>query len=379
MWRRLEMQRKKLKSLSICRFIAMILVMYGHLIEVGQYAVEIPGVIDGVMPHTIIDPVNFKLQGIGSFLFSCLKTQSAIVGVVVFFILTGYLITFTLEKYNRIEFIVNRFFRIYPTLFIATLLWGGIAFVSQGLTFSPLQYFSQITLLYQVLNVDCFMGVLWTLTIEVFFYAIAALWKRFDEYSIAATYIIIILSGIFYYEFPNRHTYNMFYDLRYFGFILLGCSIALCQSQKRIHFSFRRKVVMIGLPFCLNLIIFQAARGLFGDETTYPNFFSHLIPLILVLGLLCLEKYYPALFDRIPKVFYGISDLTYPVYLSHVCIGLTCMYHLSQMGVNRYLTVISGFIMALIVGKILAMLIERPAIALHRRIIAVMQKIPEGH
>ena len=349
----------------------MFLVMWAHIISTGMNAYEIPGVINGVMSVPIING-GYRLGILEYLCINKLHTQTGILGVAMFFICTGYLVPSMLERYRRREFLINRFFRIYPVLATTVLLWGIVVFLSQGVAFNWKQYLSIITLSHQLFAVPSFMGILWTLVIEVFFYVIAAMWRKIDEAVIAAMYIIIILTGLLYHEFPNRFTGDLFYDLRYMGFILLGSAVYCAQHNK--NSSVVQKLVTVGLPFLCNLLIFQGARYVFGDETTYPNFFSHLIPLLIMLGLLYLETRCPALFNHIPSFFTRIAELAYCVYLSHVCIGLTCMFWLSKIGMNPYLVALSGFVSSFLVAKVMYLLIERPFARWSRSIIHTMKR-----
>lgn len=362
---------KKLKSLDVYRLLAMFLVMWGHLIGTGMNAYEIPYVIDGVMLNPIIDSSNFKLQFLEAFLYYKLNTQAAVLGVAMFFVCTGYLVPSMLQRYSRKQFLINRIFRIFPVLVASTLFWGVVVFISQGIVIEPKQYIASFTLLFQPLGIATFMGVLWTLTIEVLFYLVAALCRKIDERTIVSIYIIIVLLGVIYREFPNRHVYNLFYDFRYMGFILLGSAVYCAKNSA--YSSKIGKFVVIGLPFVLNLLIFQIGRDVFGDDTTYPNFFTHLFPLLIMLGLLCLEERHHVLFDRIPTPIYRISELAYPVYLTHVCVGLTCMFWLAKIGMNRYVVVLMGVVSSLAVAKVMALLIERPAIMWSRKLIVAEQ------
>jgi peptidoglycan/LPS O-acetylase OafA/YrhL len=98
------------------------------------------------------------------------------VGVVAFFLVSGYVIPLSLERQSQRTFWVRRFFRLYPVYWLALAVYVAIDWkvVSQAGSLSPL------TLLLNVLMVQGAIGVVtilppgWTLGIELVFYAQSA-------------------------------------------------------------------------------------------------------------------------------------------------------------------------------------------------------------
>ncbi len=352
----------------------MVLVMWGHLINTGMCDYEIPGVIQGRMSSPIIEPAGYVLGIFESFLFNRLHTQAAVMGVVMFFICTGYLVTGMTQRYSTKEFLVNRFFRIFPVLWISLIIIGVTVFFSQGIVVSPLQFFASATLLFQPIKVASMAGVLWTLVIEVLFYLFVALYGRIDESFILFLYLVIVLCGIVYCEFPSTDAYNLLYDLKYMGFTLFGVAVKLAENSndKGIQ-RFRIPAV----SFVLNQVIFLVLQARIGDVTTYPHFFTHFIPVAIFLFLLGMEKSFPDCFNKVPKVVSSLAEIVYPGYLLHVCIGLTVMYWSAQAGVNRYLLPVLGAIVSLCVAKALQVSVEKWAIGQSKKIIARLRQSVE--
>lgn len=95
------------------------------------------------------------------------------VGIVAFFMVSGYVVGLTLTSQSPRTFAVRRFWRLYPIYWLTTLLWAGVWLLS-GHSFEPdLSLFIVTT---NVLMVQGFVGVLsilgpgWTLGIEIAFY-----------------------------------------------------------------------------------------------------------------------------------------------------------------------------------------------------------------
>ncbi|CAN5738992.1 acyltransferase [soil metagenome] len=93
------------------------------------------------------------------------------IGVAIFFIVSGYLIPVTLDRSGNgvvRRFLVNRFFRLYPTYWVSILV-----LVIGATTALPLfQLLINLTMLQRFVGVGDLNGVFWTLQIELVFYAL---------------------------------------------------------------------------------------------------------------------------------------------------------------------------------------------------------------
>src|SRR5688572_29499648 len=91
-------------------------------------------------------------------------------GVFLFFIISGFVITQTLERTKRArDFVVSRFSRIYPSFWTAVLLtWGLVAvFGLPGREVTPVEALINLTMLQDHFFVRQVDYVYWSLTMEV--------------------------------------------------------------------------------------------------------------------------------------------------------------------------------------------------------------------
>lgn len=85
----IKSEKKIVHSVMIYRFIAMLLVMYGHLVSVPTFSYEIPNVISGTLAKTIlttkysyhnrydIAEITYKFRNFGrSNVFYCIRLFS---------------------------------------------------------------------------------------------------------------------------------------------------------------------------------------------------------------------------------------------------------------------------------------------------------------
>ena len=156
------------------RGLAALSVAISHL--VGVYWV-LPDVVSAVTfspaqagppPATLLAVVAYPWFNFGPF------------GVGVFFLISGFVIPFSLEKHGRLSFAAARLLRIYPTYIIAFLLEMAALYAASLAWHRPFAYGAR-TIIANALLVYDLMGepsvdlVNWTLSVELKFYLLAIL------------------------------------------------------------------------------------------------------------------------------------------------------------------------------------------------------------
>ncbi len=104
-------------------------------------------------------------------------------GVSIFFLISGFVIPFSLNRLAPVKFLVARLLRIYPTYIVASLIMLALVYLSSrywGQPFSMAldRLFANLLLLQGNLHYPSIDMVNWTLAIEIKFYIIAALLYR---------------------------------------------------------------------------------------------------------------------------------------------------------------------------------------------------------
>ena len=143
-------QTERQPSIDLLRFIAAIMVATMHWgLEFGSESYE----------------RIYELPLVGDLV------KNGSLGVNIFFVISGFVIIGTAQKYNAIEFIFARFIRLFPGLFISMLLvlMVGSHFIhpyEKPFT----SFFHSIFLTYQLAGAQPLATPLWTLIIEIKFY-----------------------------------------------------------------------------------------------------------------------------------------------------------------------------------------------------------------
>lgn len=364
-------KNKTVKSIALYRFVAMILVVTGHLITVATYSYEIVDVINGPLESPIL-PTNFLASFDGS-LATTFHTNFGSLAVVMFFIASGYLISMMMDRYSRLEFGVNRVFSIFPTLWASVILVALVVYVSQGIVYSWADLLGSMFPFIPRTSGTFVTLVLWTLQIEIKFYLLAFIFWKNRKDLVVYGYIITIFVALFYYEYRSPWVHTQMYDLLFMCFSYIGVIIEM---------GTREKVKREGNMYCtiaacilLNLILFKTSTYIFSEDYAfYSSCTTHVIPVLILSMFMWIERKYPKALIHIPKFVYGASKLSMPVYCTHVGCGLTVMYWLSRKGCGLGVTVLGGYITAFLIAMIIYYLCTQPSISWMKKIIKAMRK-----
>jgi len=228
-------------------------------------------------------------------------------GVVVFFLVSGYIITHVLQTEQAGEFLIKRSFRIYPLYIVAVLAqYVPLAVIGHAPSLS--------TLLPQLLLVGDFFGtpyalggVEWTLRVEIMFYVFMAALRSLNlmtnqnilPYIFLAT---TLLCG-FIAPIPSADIWSKGYLTIYGPFLLLGSMFYLCE-KKQTGFTF--------LLFFIGLVFYQYYSLMAIYQKSWLNAHFAILAFFIFFVSWTFRRYLTAA----PWVLL-LSDMTYAVYLFH--------------------------------------------------------------
>lgn len=364
------MASERLRYLDFLRGIAVILVMAGHFIDVATWGTEIPGVIHpnniGMLPITPTDTQNYWRASV--FLVDSGGVQNAIVGVVFFFVLTGCFIPDSLNHYGRKKFLLNRFFRIFPTLWVCMIIDGIVVFILQGIQFSINTWLFTMSGLWKVFNVVPVSGVLWTLDIELFFYFCCTVIGKFNLRRVYIMYFGIIV-GILVLPTDNYWICLVAGNFKWMSLIFVGVCFNLVQKniseKQNVKKIFGGGYIPVLLSIMLSFISFNIFKYRFGDETTYPKLATFVFCFSVFFLLVYLNNVNPVIFNKkFNAPIHWLAAHGFTIYLLHVSVGMPLMFWLRGKGGSSYLAIILGIMSSLILAQIVAWIVEKPSIAL---------------
>ena len=231
-------------------------------------------------------------------------------GVVLFFCVSGYIITRVLIKEEPIEFIFKRFFRIYPLYIFAVIAEAALNFYANG------QFVGFYVLLKQMALVGDFLeaphalaGVEWTLRIEVLFYLTMAALKisglingrcapAFPHVLFGIVLLLLLMP-----PFPGRWAWNFAYLNLYAPFLFLGAFFYLLEER------------VVTATACSAMAIFVVSGYWISVSILQPAWITaHFV--VYAIALFYLFWVFRGRLS-LPRWALLLSELTYSVYLFH--------------------------------------------------------------
>ncbi len=281
-------------------------------------------------------------------------------GVELFFVISGFVITMTLERSRcASDFLVARFSRLYPAYWVAVLLTSAALIGTSAPFEEPTggQVMLNLTMAQEFLKVPSVDGVYWTLEIELLFYALALalfttgfmqrLHKPLLMWLVLAAFFASPLWGAYVEGTPFSGAFAKLLILRYAPFFALGILF---------HRIYRNEGTWI---WNYGLLAFALAIVLFAGP----------LPTAVMVLLACIVFWKLAhgglsLLRIKPLVFLG--TISYSLYLVHQKIGHILMAKMVEHGMSAILGMLVATALSLSLATALTFLVERPALAAMR-------------
>lgn len=353
------------KYLDLIRTIALFLVLYGHLITVTTYAVSIPEAFPNEVDGTFLPLLPMESHSMHRLenVFLKFGTQSAVVGVCIFLLLSGYLSVNS--RRNAISgkgFFIKRCKRIFPVLWVVVLLSVFLIFCIHGAKYPLIQVISQCFMLDQILGVPSIMGVTWTLGVELLFYVILIHFSKLN-YKFITIYNVVITMAIYLYSCTESAVLSIFiYFGKFIPIVLIGAALKIAEED---HI-FWRKASFVIFSIVSAWGILKLNAYLNTDESTYPNTGTCMV-MLCVFGSIYFAHLFINNFDRyIPNIVTYFSKISYSLYLIQVAWGCNLMYVLKKYMTNNAYTIVAVTLPCLFAASyLLWRFVERPLQKFH--------------
>ncbi len=269
-------------------------------------------------------------------------------GVQLFFIISGFVIYWTLERCERpFDFIVSRFSRLYPVYWFCIFLTSTFVILGELPERAPSlsTIVINLTMIQEYLRIPHVDGVYWTLTVELTFY-----------FWIFCLFVFKQLKNTLWWMLP-----------------VIGVNIT-------------RSLGLIDIPGALNMIFFIDFIPLFAagicffyiangraTMTTYVYLTLTLISAYLQYEMavfLLIMSFYLAIYVSTNytikiltfKPLVVLGAMSYSFYLIHQYIGFVIINKMMELGVNTLISIASAIVCSLALAYCAMVFVEQPSL-----------------
>jgi peptidoglycan/LPS O-acetylase OafA/YrhL len=290
-------------------------------------------------------------------------------GVVVFFLVSGYIITAVLQRERCVEFLIRRAARIYPLYVIAVLAEYALQVPDQRVPVHTLLL--QLSLLGDWTSTPyALAGVEWTLRLELVFYVVMAILKALGWVDwrngaalppIYATLVLMLFATRPWPTFTDWGVGGYGYVSLYFPFLLVGSMLQL--QERGVVRSATTALFIVWVVVChyVGLMRWQ------------PRLLDLHFPL-LALGLFLVLWRGRRLWPQSSWVLW-LSELTYAIYLFHHWTFDRLRDSAARMGAGPIVAQILGVLSLFMLCVLLVRWVERPGICWGRRLSRPRQRV----
>jgi peptidoglycan/LPS O-acetylase OafA/YrhL len=297
-------------------------------------------------------------------------------GVMVFFLISGFIITHVARSENVLRFGIRRVFRIYPGYWLIAIIVIAFGITGTGFQLSWLRNWADVARIATITNYlhapqHLVLGVGWTLQIEVMYYAMIAcampLIRRAPFWAMVVELAFVFLVIAHAHSFGDDW-YLFAANVAYLPYLLIGQAIYFYWAGGLKG----RWALLLGW-----MCYFAALFGIYRILTTFlePSE-SRVLCLVLALGIFVWALNYGHQIGlmRIPKFF---SDISYSLYLIHGPLGLLLLVKLHPL-IGYGNAAVIATVASIAAAAAIHYDDERPCIRLGRRLSGHIRKQPSA-
>ena len=289
-------------------------------------------------------------------------------GVSLFFLISGFVIPFSLDKYPPIKFLINRFFRIYPTYWIGlgiglVCLYINSLLYTSNFNFDLGYLMKQAFLVRDLFWIPSIDGVSWTLEIELKFYLIMLItYKMFKRtyYSILFSVLLLGFSVLCMQilNIENNLKSLICLDVPFFVFMFIGSVFNLIYKQK-----IDIKISIINIMLFFSSFVYLLNYAL--DKNLW---FIHVINYAFSLFVFTICLVFSKNIKN-SKLLNFLANISFPLYAVHALLGYSLLEYLIIIRkVDMYISSILVLVIVILVAFLIHILVELPMIRFAKNI-----------
>lgn len=248
-------------------------------------------------------------------------------GVPLFFILSGFVISASADRRSPVRFLVSRAARLYPAYIFGVIFTSVIIFSVSGETTSAYKIVSNLSFLNEYIGVSNVDGVYWTLHVEIKFYGCIFLLLIFGIYNNYKVWLTVwLIVSITHRIFEQPFFMGWFISPSYSPYFICGVAYYLIYKEGVTFYSSLILFCSMLLSFDRSLVQVQdfvPGAGLIDGYTA--------VFIILVVNVTFLTISLRKLSIKNRRIYSILGGITYPLYLIHNEAGKALIYDLSSV------------------------------------------------
>lgn len=278
--------------------------------------------------------------------------ETGAAGVVVFFLISGYIITSNLNQKSCSHFLIKRFFRLYPLYWCAVFIQWVLLF-KQGNQPSATTLLKQLSLLGDFWGAPYSLsGVEWTLRTEILFYLLMAALKTcgLTLQQLPIALFIALLSSQLASPFPTHTIFSFSYCTTFGPFLFLGAMFILVEMKIA-----SRRLLCFYSSLIFALYFYNMSKYQLYWLQNPAALLGFLIFLVSWILRSKFKSGYTVIF---------LSELTYAIYLFHNWLFDYFYQFLGKFGVYFIQQKLGSLLLLLIFCFLASKIVEKPGVLL---------------
>jgi peptidoglycan/LPS O-acetylase OafA/YrhL len=302
-----------------------------------------------VLFHYIARPEATAFRGFSDI------AQFGYLGVPLFFMISGYVISLSAANRNAVQFAVARFVRLYPALWVGVLITSFVIIIFSEHQVTVGQILANFTLLNEYVGFDDIDGVYWTLKVELKFYAcifLILLFGYFEKYKVWLSIWLGIT--VTHHIFEQPFFMGWFINPTQSSFLIAGVALYLIQEQGRTKYN--SFVLISSLLISCYVTYFQVDQFILN-----PGILERIIAVSLVVCFYIMMYSLSIGYWKIPanNALVTFGAITYPLYLIHNVAGKIIIDRYSNIIPESVLVILMVLLMVLL-AFLIHYCVERP-------------------
>jgi peptidoglycan/LPS O-acetylase OafA/YrhL/lysophospholipase L1-like esterase len=354
---------------QILRGPAALLVLASHLFAAFWHSQET------VSRFIFADPLALDgaaLKGAG--LLSANSLFLGQLGVGVFFLISGFVIPFSLQRHSRMQFVLLRCLRIYPVYVIglAISLLAIHLIADRPVTLSPADIVRQSLILPRLWwSSPAVDPIVWTLEIELHFYLLLAILRPYVlTHRMPALWLAgmtLIIAGTALYSGLVRHAAYLSYGraLAIMAFMLIGTAFHFHFAGKigHKHLTLFSLVMLTGLGAAFGFSVINRTPFFLG--AVWLQFLSAYGTALIVFSFCYCKREFIDRFARskLSSPLRLAANISYPLYAIHAIVGYSLLHFLVEWSALPWYSLVLTLSVVFSAAWLLHVFVERPALA----------------